>query len=373
MISRYSNWLKKQALSSTTQPLSLGVDSNDENYLHDQGYEKLGWRHFRRQVQFALSGQKKHLSDQIDPSWKKGLWIYKGIPQIGDALMDLAPRSLLQQQGFCIDLYTDTHLAAMFNGDPWLERVYDDPQMISSQNYDFVIVPSHKGRSLRHKSRLVSNLAWVSMHGFYTGPEFHRGKFATQRIIDLLGYEATELEFAQHQQQKLAPLSSHPADCKDITKIALALGGVDKSRTYNNWLAVAEALIQSDKKIELTLLGSGNAVEVAQAFMSKFTDTRKVTNQVNKTDITECRRLIEQQDLFIAADGGLMHLGATTQTKLVSLFHAEVDPRWRISGTHLQSALQSATNSVSDITVDAIVRSSIEILADQCKAGLISM
>ena len=365
MMGGYSDWLKRQALASVTQPLSSMIDSNDEDYLHAQGYDKLGWRHFRRQVQFALSGQQKHLQGEIFPSWKKVLWIYKGIPQIGDALMDLAPRSLLWQQGFCVDLFTDPHLAAMFKDDLWLDRVFDDPRLITGQNYDFVIVPSHKNRSLRHKARLAPHLPWVSMHGFYTGPEFHRGKFATQRLLDLLGCETTELEFSAHQRQKLRPLE-HPANGpRKITRIAIALGGVDAARTYDHWLTVAETLFQNGNDIDLTLLGSGNAVEVARAFMSQFSNQRRVVDQVNKTDITECRRLIGQQDLLIAADGGLMHLGATTAAKLVSLFHKEVDPRWRLSGPHLPSALQSSTHAVSDIAVQTIVKACTDALADQ--------
>ena len=360
----YRNWLKTQALSSITQPLSSCVDSNGEDYLADQGYEKLGWRHFRRRVQFALSRQQKHLKNYIQPTWKRGLWIYKGVPQIGDALMDLAPRSLLRDQGFCVDLFTDSHLAAMFKDDPWFERVYDDPARIAGENYDFVIVPSHKNRSLKHKSQLASDLPWVSMHGFYTGPEFHRGKFATQRLIDLLGCRSTELEFFRHQQQKLKPLAPASSVHARTTKIALALGGVDEARTYGNWLAVAEKIRQTDHAIELTLLGSSNAVGAVRAFMSQFSNPLRVYDQVNKTDITECRKLIGQQDLLIAADGGLMHLGAATAANMVSLFHKEVDPRWRLSGPCLQYALQSSTNTINDIAVETIVKACTDALAN---------
>ena len=358
----YSNWLKKQALSSVTQPLSSKVDSNEESYLDAEGFEKLGWRHFRRRVQFGLSGQQKYLRNEIDPSWKKALWVYKGIPQIGDTLMDLAPRSLLSQRGLHVDLYTDSHLAAMFTDDPWLGQVYDDPREVAAQNYDFVIVPSHKNRSLHHKTQLLPHLSWVSMHCFYTGPEFHRGKFGAQRIIDLLGDKTAELEFALHQQQKLRPLIKPANDGRGHSKIAIALGGVDAARTYNHWLALAEKLFQSDNKIELTLVGSSNAIEIGQMFVSQFSKRQRIVNLVNKTNITECRNLINQQDLLIAADGGLMHLGATTSTKLISLFHKKVDPQWRLSGTHLQSCLQSSTLAVSDIAVDAIVKTCLSVL-----------
>lgn len=364
MMSAYKTWLKRQALISVTQPLSCRVDSNDASYADAVGYQKLGWRHSRRAVVFALSGQQKHLSHHIERSWKKGLWLYKGIPQIGDSLMDLAPRSLLHQQGFSIDLYTDSHLAKMYRGDPWFNRVYDDPQAITNQDYDFVIVPSHKGRSLRQKSRLLPGHTWVSMHGFYTGPDFHRAKFATQRVIDLLGYEATEQEFALHQEQKLAPLAGPSVESRAFTKIAFALGGVNPLRTYHHWVPLAKALLHEREKIEITLLGSSNAVEAAQVFMDEFADTVPVFNQVNKTSLAECRELIHQQDLFIAADGGLMHLGATTTTRLVSLFNAEISPFWQLSGAHLQSALRSSTPDVSDIPVCAIVKAASKALTD---------
>lgn len=365
IMSAYKTWLKRQALISVTQPLSCRVDSNDEDYVDEVGYKKLGWRHFRRALAFALSRQQKHLSHHIEKSWKKGLWLYKGVPQIGDSLMDLAPRSLLHQQGFCIDLYTDSHLAKMYRGDPWFNRVHDDPQAIANQNYDFVIVPSHKGRSLRMKSLLLPGHTWVSMHGFYTGPDFHRANFATQRIIDLLGYEASEQEFALHQAQKLAPLAGPSAERRAITKIAFALGGVNPLRTYHHWARLAKALLnERTEKIEITLLGSSNAVEAAQVFMDECADTVQAFNQVNKTSLAECRELIHQQDLFIAADGGLMHLGATTTTRLVSLFNSEISPLWQLSGAHLQSAIQSSTRDVSDIPVCAVVKASSKALAD---------
>ena len=364
MMGGYSEWLKSQAKCGVTQPLSSRVESNDEDYLRTQGYEKLGWRHFRRQVQFAFSGQKKYLAYKVRPGWKKALWLYKGIPQIGDALMDLAPRSLLREQGFSIDLFTDTHLAAMFKDDPWLSQVWDDPRSIASENYDFVIVPSHKNRSLKHKAQMVAHLPWVSMQGFYTGPEFHRGKFATQRLIDLLDCKSTEAEFFRHQQQKLKPLDALKSSAGKAPKIALALGGVDAARTYGHWLSVAEKLFQAERGIELTLLGSSNAVEAARAFMHKFPHPQNVFDRVNKTDITECRRLIGAQDLLIAADGGLMHLGATTTAKLVSLFHKEVDPRWRLSGPCLEFALQSSTGTVNDVDAGAIVKACSDALAD---------
>jgi len=63
-----------------------------------------------------------------------------------------------------------------------------------------------------------------------------------------------------------------------------------------------------------------------------------------------------------------MHLGSTTKVKLISLFHAKINPCWRLSGVHLQSALQSTTNSVSDIASADIVQTCIRLLIDKTSA-----
>jgi ADP-heptose:LPS heptosyltransferase len=356
-------WLKRQALASVTQPLSRPVISNEASYSENVGYAKLGWRHFRRALVFAFSGQGRHLHTRIEPGWKKGLWLYKGIPQIGDSLMDLAPRSLLYQEGLRIDLYTDTHLAALYRDDPWFQKVFHDPRDIQSGDYDFVIVPSHKNRSLKDKSRLLPQLPWVSMHGFYTGPDFHRARFATQRLLDFLGHTVGPDEFDRHEAQKLRPLEGAAHARRSPLKMALAMGGVNAPRTYRHWPQLAKTLAEQLGPVEVTLLGSANGTVWAEAFEADCAGMFPVNNQVNRTSLTECRALIHEQDLFIAADGGLMHLGTTTCTPLVSLFNGEISPLWQLSQPHLQFALQSETVDVNDVPMPAIVHQVHQALA----------
>lgn len=348
-------WLKRQALISVTQPLSRSVISNESSYVGKVGYAKLGWRHFRRALVFEVSGQARRLQEKINPAWKKGLWLYKGVPQIGDSLMDLAPRSLLQQQGLEIDLYTDSHLAQLYCDDPWFHRVLDSPVEIANQPYDFVIVPSHKNRSLRHKSRLLPSLPWVSMHGFYTGPDFHRARFATQRLLDLLSHELPPSEFALHAAQKLRPLPASPVARSTGRKVAIALGGVNGPRTYRYWPALAAALRTYLGNLDVTLVGSANAEAWARAFVDDCGEMFPISNRVNQTSLTECRALIQEQELFLAADGGLMHLGATTSTPMVSLFDGEINPLWQLSMPQLQFAIQSSTADVNDVPMATVI------------------
>ncbi len=345
--------LREQARLSVTQPLSRPVSSNDEAYLADVGERKLGWRQVRRAIYFKFSGQEKYCQPRILPSWKRGLWLYKGIPQIGDALMDLAPRSLLARHGVTIDLYTDKHIAALFAGDPWFGNVLRDDDAVQRENYDFVIVPSFKRRSLKEKIRLMAKTPWISMHGFYTGPEFHRGEFATRRLLDLLHQDTSVDEFAQHSRQKLIALDRRERHEDAVIKLAFAVGGVDPLRTYERWLEVANQLGQH-APLQITLIGSENGRDAAGSFERQWNGP--VRNQVGKTGLGECRSLIDRQDVMIACDGGLMHLGVTTDTDVVSLFTASVDPHWRLPPDRVSTSLQSRDRGVNAIDPADIVR-----------------
>ncbi len=367
-MSTYSDWLKIQALRGITQPLSVPVRSNGEAYLEATGFEKLGWRHVRRAVQFKLSGQQKQLHSLIAKDWKRGLWIYKGVPQLGDALMDLAPRSLLTQQGLKMDIYTDKHIAEMLVNDPWFEQIYENPDQIDVRSYDFMIVQSHKDRSLKHKSGLSKNHPWVSMHGFYTGPEFHRGQFATQRLADLLSCSLSEQEFDWHQKQKLKPLEIPIPNKNQSLLVALALGGVDQLRTYRNWTALLCDLKKVHSHLNVTLLGTSNAEQVAKDLIENCHDI-SFNNQVNQTTISQCRELIAQQNILVTADGGLMHLGVTTSVEMISLFHKGVQPCWRLSGNHLHSALQSPTSDVNDTAHNSIVTTIMQMITTKKQAA----
>jgi ADP-heptose:LPS heptosyltransferase len=353
----YKSWLNTQALKSVTQPISHPVDSNDKEYASLVGYQKLGWRNLRREFYFLISGQNRYLKSCIQSNWKRGLWIYKGVPQIGDALMDLAPRTLLHKEGISIDLYTDKHLAKLFYGDPWINNIFDDPKLIE-KNYDFVIIQSYKRRSLKHKIYLLPNHNWISMHGFYTGPDFHRGKLATQRLLDFLGKEISSNEFNQHQHQKLKPLSKlfSFTPKKEFINIAITPGGVDPSRIYTHWTSLIKEIFKLNLNITITLIGSKNALNDKYLILNDLPKNLKIIDKVNQTTISDCRLLINSQDLLITTDSGLMHLGVTTETKVISLFNSKVNPKWRLPEKHLEFSLQSETTEVSSISVKTIIQ-----------------
>ena len=249
----------------------------------------------------------------------------------------LAPRSLLTEHGVAIDLLSDIHICELFEGDSWFGQVFSSIDRVQAKDYDFVVVPSNKRRSLGHKRGAIAKLPWVWMHGFYTGPEFNRGDFAAQRLFDALEISGTEAQLQPHARQKLAPVVLSPLfnrnDGDSQVKVAFALGGVDPQRTCTQWLGVSQSLA-AHRSIDITLLGSGNASESASKFVAGW--PHRLNNQVGQTSLIQCSEVIYQQDLLFARDGGLMHLGVTIPTRLVSLFSRSVHPSWQLpyrSGT----------------------------------------
>jgi heptosyltransferase-2 len=361
--------LRQMALETSTPQLTQPVGAVPaQDYMAEVGYRKLGWRALRRSLVFMASGQAKRKLDSLQKVGKRGLWLYFGEGQIGDALMDLAPRSLLQAQGFSMDLLTDKPLARLFQDDPWFAAVTDDVSALARVPYDFVIVLSHKRRSLQPKTQYFKTLPWVSILENFTGPNFDRSGYATQRLADLLALELSPAEFADHAHQKLRPqLSSadfalQAAQARNA--VALCVGGVDPLRTFTAWAPVIAELIRHGKN-EFLLVGSDNGAAEAQGIEQDFGHSARVHNYVGKCSLAQSHDLLAAARVAICPDGGLMHLAATTSTPMVGLFNASIRPQWRLPSRPSVSFVCSNSADVNDISSREIVDATLLL----CKAG----
>lgn len=354
------SWLERLGRQSVTQPLTRTVANNSEAYLQHTGLQKLGWRSLRRRWAVALMGQNSRYRTTASPEWKRGLWIYEGIPQIGDALMDLAPRSLFEKTGITLDVVAPAHIAALLQDDPWFHRVFTFEQVPSAKDYDFAIVMGHKHRSLKFKKKYLPKLPWLSLHEHFTGPEFQRAELATQRLIDLFGLKITARQFNTHAQQKLKPLISQAIPPQTQTlKVGIAIGGVDEKRIYAHWISFIQHL--KNPLVTFYLLGSDNAVTEAEAIEQARLPS-PIINTVNQQPLAQCRETINNMDLMLCCDGGLMHLALTTTTPTVCLFNALVHPDWRLPQSNNCTALQSGTPEVSAIPPELIARKVASLL-----------
>ena len=360
--------LRQLALKTIVPQLSkpIGVDTVDE-YTAVMERRKIVVRAIQRSLIYAVSGQTSTKLQSLKECGKRGLWLYFGEGQLGDALMDLAPRTLLHENGYRIDLLTDKTLAAVFDSDPWFEKVSDDPQVFVPQAYDFAIVLSNKRRSIQCKRQHFKNLPWVSIHESFAGPSFDRAGFSTQRLADLLGLNLSPQEFSHHANQKLKTYPiKHESKNKALAAseaVALCVGGVDPLRTYAFWPQVVSELLNHGLKA-FVLVGSSNGELTAALIEREFKSSASIHNWVGTCDISKSRELIASSRVVVSTDGGLLHLAATTATPIVGLFCSNIKPQWRLQAHTASTYLCSATLDVNDISPALVSQKIREFLVE---------
>ena len=341
--------LRELALLSATQPLGQPVPGESaETYLAQVGQFKAARRVALRRCALWWSGQHRLKLDAFPAGAKRVLWVYFGENQVGDALMDLAPRSLLAEQGLQVDLYAAPVVTALFEGDPWFGRVASDAEAFAGVDYDCAIVLSNKHRPLKPKTRGFARLPWVSLHEYFTGPNFHRGLFAARRLADLARVDVNAPDLERHARQKLGPVPAVPDSQASDGAIALVMGGVHAGRSYRHWQAVVQELVAAGQR-RFALVGSGNGAEQAGALVQSFAGRVEINDFTGRLTLAQTRAVLDSAAVTASPDGGLMHLALTTRCALVALFTAQIAPQWRLPATGTSAALRSATNDVSDI------------------------
>ncbi len=103
-------------------------------------------------------------------------------------------------------------------------------------------------------------------------------------------------------------------------------GGYSKARRWlpERFAAVAKNLQDShDAKIILVGTANDNVAAVAQLL------NEDCVNLAGKTSLPQLADVIARADLFIGADSGVMHIAATTDTPLISIFGPTNSNAWR--------------------------------------------
>lgn len=385
----FASPLQTLANACVEQSLSVAVPAEDAAFAARKGRLRLAARTARRALLLCCSGQSGRLTEALDPSWRRLVWIHEGMPQIGDALMDLAPRSLLVEFGIRVDLFAAPHIAELFQHDHWFRRSISFVDSIDEADYDAVIVLSHDRKSLVHKRARLARLPWVSLQGFYGGPDFHRARYSTVRISDLLGIKLSAKSLDRHSRQKLgvdareaqACLQVHDAgglreqgrperaahDVAGIRQkspselIAFALGGVHAARTYHRWFELLDLLRDRGFR-RFVLLGGTNGRALADELMARAGPDVEVLDFVGRITLHEARRHFDASAASVCADGGLMHLALTTAVPVVAMFSAVIRPEWRMPLAFAGAALRSATADVDGVA-PAAVASAVEAVA----------
>lgn len=345
-----------------TPPFSEPLASNVEEYVQRCDHTAVAWRYLRRKISLFLTGQSACEMAIPLPRGLRILWIYKGTPQIGDAMMDLACRVLLKGHVQQVDLYTDAHLAALFKDDDVFGQTFSSAKDIDLAQYDCAIVHSYSSHCMKDKIRHFKKLPFVPFYGFYTGPELNRTQFGFFRMAQLIDKDLNAGEkMTPHLHIKEAHRAALAAYPLPERYICLAIGGVREDRTYAHWDQVISQLRQSHPDLPVVLVGSENGLAMRDRIMALgLPDIIDLTTRISLHEIAV---LFEKSQLNICADGGLMHIAAATDAPMLALLAHYIRPDLRFCQQQRATVLYS-TATVSEIPSSAVFTAILQRLAN---------
>jgi len=338
-------------------PFEQPLPSNLDVYLRRAKPWKLGWRRLRRTAYLAVHRQTALQRERIEPQHRRILFIHSGMPQVGDALMDLACRDLFKGSGHTVDLLINPHLVPLFQHDDVFARMYGDPVEAARNPYDLAILLTASSHSLREKLKHFRSLPFVHQIGFYNGPEFHRTLFGYYRLAQLLGQRPAP-------EQVLPRACPHMVPGDDAVKavdalqlppryVVLAVGGVRGWRTYDHWPEVAAAL-PLPKDTAVVLVGADNGREAAAALQARQPG-RPVIDRVARHPLPEVYEILRRSQAVACADGGLLHVANAARVPTVALFAERIDPLYRLTPANRSHAFH-APGEVSDVPPQAVAQ-----------------
>ncbi|RQH05706.1 glycosyltransferase family 9 protein [Paraburkholderia dinghuensis] len=291
------------------------------------------------------------------PPGSRLLLVYDGIVHLGDALMDLAGRALLEEHSVKMDVVLDPALLPVFESDPWFSRIYTDINQVQAKDYAFVILNTLNRRVIKKKARSsLRDLSFTSLVGWFIDRRFYNkiqfSYYSWSRILGL-GRSSAEL------QAEARVVMGSPIEKAGLSQIVIAIGGKEADRTYLRWSEVLH-LVDQDKKLsqyKYVLIGSRNGLSEAQTLLSQKFENINLISYVDTLTLHQTREVIGNSTLFLGADGGLMHVTNTTNTPILALFSAEVDPRARcVENQHFNCKFIRSAGDVSEIDPKTVAR-----------------
>lgn len=312
-------------------PFKFQIANYSENYIKNNNFLYRFLKYFKRYLLIYLLGQKSLEVHSINTKHKNILWINISAPSLGDTIMDLSSRALLQDRR--IDLFTLNKNASLYKDDIYISNVFCDKAEVNQHSYDLVIIDSYSSRSIRIKNDIAPKINFVSMFGFYNGPEVNRVLFSYHRMNQLMGYEKNLDEISKIAKPALS-ISSVDKEIIDNLRlpdkyIAIAIGGEWAHRTYNHWSNVIDRILFSDKKLNIVLVGSENGEDSARK-ISNFFSEFNIINHVSKFSFNQTAEIIKRANILLCCDGGLMHAANAVETPIIPLL-ARLDKNMQLT------------------------------------------
>lgn len=302
-----------------------GVPSDQSRWLEKES-SRLKWyiKFAKRRAYMALTGQGRLERNSIPASAQRILWINQTAPSLGDALMDTSARCLLK--GRTVHLLTSEKNAALFRGDDYFERVFDDSQQTEVVHreypYDLAILDSFSPRTIGRKRVVCPQLPFVGLYGYLNGFEVHRTLFSYHRLAKLLSLDLEDIKGGRlvHHALGRSPGTEYTSEPGPRPLIAIGIGGEWEFRTYKYWRRVIASLVEAVPGCQITLLGSANGRSDAKLLDSELSGTVHLRNRVGSLSLEETCSELRRSDLYVGADGGLWHMASGCGISTVALF-----------------------------------------------------
>ena len=312
-------------------PFKFNIPNYIQNFLTDFSIFKCRIKYVKRLLFLIIKGQKFLEITKVMPEHRRILWINISAPSIGDSLMDLSSRVLLEDK--TIDLFTNKKNASLYKNDKVFNCIFTNQDHVGTRKYDLVIIDSYSTRSINIKSQIASKTNYVGMFGYFNGPEVNRVLYSFHRMNQLLGYFKSENEINDLAKCSISISKSDEELVRSLklpTKyIAIAIGGEWKYRTYRNWTQVIQGLFQVDDDLTIVLLGSKNAEDSISKLLN-LNLSHNIINCVNQYTFNQTSQIIKGAKLLLCCDGGLMHSANAVGTPIISIF-ARLSPKMQLT------------------------------------------
>jgi ADP-heptose:LPS heptosyltransferase len=336
-------------------PFKFDIPNLAEIYIEQRSFILSFIKYFKRYIYICINGQNKLEIYKILPRHNKILWINLSAPSLGDSLMDLSNRVLLEGRNTV--LFTDKKNSNLYENDLIFNNVYTQINELMNQQFDLVIVDSFSTRSMQIKAKVAPLVPYVGIFGYYNGPEVNRVLFSFHQMNNLLGYKNTEDEINSSSKVSLYISIKDRDLVRNIglpkKYISVAIGGEWNHRTYKKWDEVISKLMKVDRDLNIVLLGSINGNEMAKKLLKKI-PLKTIFNCVNKFSFMQTAEIIKNSQVLLCCDGGLMHAANAVETPIISLF-ARLSTQMQLTERSISFSLYD-NNDVNNIEVEKILK-----------------
>lgn len=314
-------------------PFQYQIPHYTQKYIDTTPLTKRFLKFFRRYLYMFFNNHISLEIDKIEQKHNSILWINLSAPSLGDSLMDLSSRVLLQDKN--IDLFTDIKNAHIYKNDAIFQNILTNPKDIDKNKYDLVIIDSYGTKSLKIKFKYLRNLPYIGMYGHYNGPEVNRVLYSFHRMNQLLGYIKQEEEINSTAKAIMHISNSDIKFVENLSLpkeyITLAVGGEWDYRTYNQWEIVIKHILTENPNENIVLIGSNNAKDICHQLILKFNSTN-IIDAVAKYSFCQTAQIIQNSKVLLCCDGGLMHAANSVGTTIIPLF-ARLTPQMQLTTT----------------------------------------